>query len=360
MRSLFALAVCAGLAAPAAAQEPKKDPPKKQERPEPTLKVGDKAPPVKATKWLHGAEVKELAAGKVYVVEFWATWCGPCIVMMPHMGELQTQFKDKVTIIGYSAKDPNNSQEKVAAFVEKRGAKLGYTFAYADDRETYDAWMKAAGQNGIPCCFVVDQAGKIAYIGHPMYLDVVLPKVVAGKFTEADLEAVKAIEKEVSAVFQAGGKEPEAFLGADRVPAEAPGAEGHPVLPRDEAERDDPDQADRRGQELAEGAESPRACKTEDPTVLGLWRGAGRREGQQGTAGAGGEGGRGRGEGGRREGRGRAVPAGRGALRHRRQGEGQGDGREGGRRRRRRAAEEAAREPDQEVRRQQEGRRQEG
>ena len=62
----------------------------------------------------------------------------------------------------------------MATFVEKRGPKLGYTFAYADDRETYDAYMKAAGQGGIPCSFVVDKDGKIAYIGHPMYLGLVI------------------------------------------------------------------------------------------------------------------------------------------------------------------------------------------
>ncbi|MBP3960614.1 TlpA family protein disulfide reductase [Gemmata sp. G18] len=215
MRKLFALAAIAGLVAPVSGQDtkPKADPPKK---PEAVLKVGDKAPTIKATKWLQGAEVKEFAAGKTYVMEFWATWCGPCIVMMPHMGELQTQYKDKgVTFIGFSAKDANNPLEKVQALVEKRGPKLGYTFAFADNRETYDAWMTAAGQSGIPCCFVVDKAGKIAYIGHPMYLDVVLPKVVAGTWAAADLEGIKAIEEDVNAVFKAtGDKDPEAFLKA--------------------------------------------------------------------------------------------------------------------------------------------------
>ncbi len=210
MGKLFALAVFVGLVAPVAAQEPKVDPPKKAE----VLKVGDKAPAIKATKWLQGAEVKEFAAGKTYVMEFWATWCGPCIVMMPHMAELQAQYKDKgVTFIGFTKKDPNNTEEKVKTFVEKRGPKLAYTFAYSDDKETYDAWMTAAGQGGIPCCFVVDKTGKIAYIGHPMYLDVVLPKVVAGKWTEADVEGVKKIEEEVNAVFKAtGDKDPEVFL----------------------------------------------------------------------------------------------------------------------------------------------------
>jgi len=168
------------------------------------LKVGDKAPPVKATKWLQGKEVTGFEEGKIYVVEFWATWCGPCIVMMPHMGELQAEYKSKgVTFIGFTAKDPNNSLEKVQALVEKRGPKLGYAFAYADDRETYDAWMTAAGRGGIPCCYVVDKAGKVVYIGHPMYLDVVLPKVVTGKWADADVEEMKKVEEETVATLKA-------------------------------------------------------------------------------------------------------------------------------------------------------------
>jgi len=172
-------------------------------KPEITLKVGDAAPELKATKWLQGAEVKEFAKDHVYVVEFWATWCGPCIVMMPHMGELQAQYKGKATFIGYTAKDPNNPEEKVAALVEKRGPKLGYTFAYADTRDSYDKWMRAAGRGGIPCCFVVGKDNKIAYIGHPMYLDIVLPKVVAGSWNAEDVAELEKVEQDVNGVFKA-------------------------------------------------------------------------------------------------------------------------------------------------------------
>jgi thiol-disulfide isomerase/thioredoxin len=209
MRTLALLAALAGFVAPAAADD--KDV---------KLKVGDKAPPVKAAKWLQGAEVKEFAAGKVYVVEFWSTWCGPCIVMMPHMGELHARYKDKgVTLVAFTTKDKNgNSLEKVQALVERRGPKLGYTFAYADDDETNDAWMKAAGRSGIPCCFVVDKAGKIAYIGHPMYLDVVLPKVVAGKWTEEDADAVKKVQEDVAVVF-AAFRDPDAEAGLKELAA---------------------------------------------------------------------------------------------------------------------------------------------
>jgi thiol-disulfide isomerase/thioredoxin len=214
VRALFTLLLALGLAVPLLAQNKDvvqdKNP---SQKPEPKLKVGDAAPVLKATKWLQGTEVKSLEKGKVYVVEFWATWCGPCIVMMPHMSDLQQEYKDKgVVFVGYTAKDPNNGAEKVAKFVEKRGPKLKYTFAYADDRDTYEAWMTAAGQGGIPCCFVVDRSNKIAYIGHPMYLDVVLPKVVADAWSRDDAAAMDKVEKEVEAVFKSFAGEPEAAL----------------------------------------------------------------------------------------------------------------------------------------------------
>jgi thiol-disulfide isomerase/thioredoxin len=174
-----------------------------KEKETPTLKVGDAPPQLKVSKWLQGSAVRAFDPGKTYVVEFWATWCGPCIMMMPHMGELQAEYKDKgVTIIGFSAKDPRNTADKVAEFVAKRGPKLGYTFAYGDNRDTYEAWMEAAHQNGIPCSFVINPKGKIAYIGHPLFLGMVLPKVVDGSWNpEHGAIETEAAEKDLNAVF---------------------------------------------------------------------------------------------------------------------------------------------------------------
>jgi len=196
MRKLFAVLALAAVASVAFADDEKKA--KDADK----LGVGDAAPALKATKWLQGDEVTAFKKDHVYVVEFWATWCGPCIVMMPHMSELQQQYKKDVTFIGFSAKDKSNTEEKVSEFVKKRGPKLKYTFAFEDGRDTYDSYMKAAKQGGIPCSYVVDKAGKIAYIGHPMYLDVVLPKVVTGKWDKESLQEVKEIEKEVNGLFR--------------------------------------------------------------------------------------------------------------------------------------------------------------
>jgi len=211
---LFAAVLTLGLATlPSTAQDDSK-------KGEAKLKVGDTAPAFNVSKWLQGKEVKSFEKGKIYVVEFWATWCTPCIRMMPHMSALQQEYKDKgVTFIAFTSKDDpkadqGNNQESVSKFVERRGPKLQYTFAYADNRDTYKAWMTDSGHSGIPCCFVIGKDSKIAFIGHPMVLDEVLPKVVAGTWTPDDVAAMEKTEKDVEALFEAFSDGPEAGLKA--------------------------------------------------------------------------------------------------------------------------------------------------
>lgn len=151
-------------------------------------KIGDPAGALAIQDWVRGEPVA-LSAGKgkqTYVVEFWATWCGPCRTTIPHLSELQKKFKDRnVTFIGVS----DEPVAKVKPFVEKMGAKMEYTVASDPSRKTHQAYMEAYGQNGIPAAFVVDPQGRIAWVGHPMAgLEEVLEKVVAGRH---DLEAAQ-------------------------------------------------------------------------------------------------------------------------------------------------------------------------
>ncbi len=148
------------------------------------LMVGDKAPAITIAEWLKGSAVKSFEPGRVYVVEFWATWCGPCIAAFPHLSQLQKQYADKgLTVIGVSAADQRgNTLEKARAMVADKGDKMGYTVSWDTDRTTSDAWMVAAGRRGIPCSFVVDKQGRIAFIGHPMELDTPLAQIIADKY----------------------------------------------------------------------------------------------------------------------------------------------------------------------------------
>lgn len=156
------------------------------------LLVGDKAPPLTIEKWVKGEAIGGYEKGKVYVVEFWATWCGPCIQVQPHMTELQKKFRDQgVTMIGVTSPDDRgNTLEAVESLVKKRDDKMGYTVAWDKGRTTNEAYMEAAGQMGIPCAFLVDQEGTLAWVGHPAELDDPLEQVVAKKW---DLK--KAAEK---------------------------------------------------------------------------------------------------------------------------------------------------------------------
>src|ERR1700719_2095079 len=94
--------------------------PPEQEKPAASLTLCDPAPALNVTKWLQGEAVRKFDPGKIYVVDFWATWCGACIRSMPHLAELQDRYKDRgVTIIGFTSRDireNSNSEEQVTAF----------------------------------------------------------------------------------------------------------------------------------------------------------------------------------------------------------------------------------------------------
>lgn len=180
---------------------------------EPKLKVGDPAPALSCGKWIKGEPVKEFEKGKLYVVEFWATWCGPCRVSIPHLSELQKQYKD-IVFIGQDCWEQDEAA--VAPFVEKMGDKMGYRVALDDKTaeakgKMAESWMAAAGQNGIPTAFVVDKETKIAWIGHPMELDEVLKQIVDGKYDAKKVAAVRearqAIQKKLMDAMQNGGPE---------------------------------------------------------------------------------------------------------------------------------------------------------
>jgi thiol-disulfide isomerase/thioredoxin len=153
-------------------------------RPGVTGKIGDEAAALTGLQWLKGAEVT-FQPGQVYVVEFWATWCPPCLVSIPHLTKLQEEYKGKVTIIGISVdKDQQGNANKldvVKQFVADQGDKMEYTVAYESSGDVIKAYSKAFGERGIPHAFIVDQTGKIAWVGYPMSMDDALEGIVEGE-----------------------------------------------------------------------------------------------------------------------------------------------------------------------------------
>lgn len=177
-----------------------------------TLDIGSKAPDIDIAHWVKGVSLNDRGGftpittfepGHVYVLEFWATWCGPCRSGMPHLSELQEKFKGDVTIIGIS----DESLPKVVSFLfatdsqdgEVNNDRTEYTITADPDGSVKKDYFQAAGQRGIPCAFIVGKDGIVEWYGHPGNMDDVLQGVVDGTW---DREAAKA-EMEQEAALQA-------------------------------------------------------------------------------------------------------------------------------------------------------------
>ncbi|MFH1419035.1 MAG: redoxin domain-containing protein [Planctomycetota bacterium] len=172
------------------------------------LTIGDKAPAIEISHWIKGDKVTKFEKDKVYVLEFWATWCGPCVAGMPHLSELQKKYADKdVTIIGVSNEELETVTEFLARKYEKEGKthndRTEYTLATDPDKSADKDYMLAANQNGIPTAFIIGKSGKIEWIGHPMVMDDALDAVVKGTWDrkpfKKEFEKQQALEKKLQA-----------------------------------------------------------------------------------------------------------------------------------------------------------------
>jgi len=210
MHTLTSLVTAAALATGATALgfvDPQSAQPAAKEPAPAKLAVGDKAPAIKVEKFVKGEPVTGFEKGHVYVVEFWATWCGPCRQVFPHLSEMQREFKDKgVTFIGTNIWEDKSytpdTLAKVEKFVKEQGDKMDYTVAYdGADKAMDKAYMQASGRRGIPSAFIVDGEGKVAWMGHPGEMEPELKKIV-GKSGGAEKAKKKDKEKDAGA---AGG-----------------------------------------------------------------------------------------------------------------------------------------------------------
>ena len=102
--------------------------------------------------------------GKVIVLDFWATWCGPCVASMPHTQQVAATYKDQgVVVIGSCTSDSRKSFE---AWVKKNQSKYP-DFVYAHDaleKSPERPAHKLYGVSGIPAQFIIGRDGKVAAV----------------------------------------------------------------------------------------------------------------------------------------------------------------------------------------------------
>jgi thiol-disulfide isomerase/thioredoxin len=115
---------------------------------------GKPAPALSLKNWVNSKELK-LAdlKGKVVVLDFWATWCGPCIASIPHNNELQKKYAGKVVFIGVCAV---NGGEKMAETAKDKGMENATAL---DTGDTIKAYMA----DSFPDYYIIDQKGNLRW-----------------------------------------------------------------------------------------------------------------------------------------------------------------------------------------------------
>ena len=139
------------------------------------VKVGDPAPPMKLDSLIGDQPVAAALdglKGKVLVLEFWATWCGPCVDAIPHLNELMEKFAGRIEFVSVTDEEAG----VVEAFLKKKPIRGWVGF----DRSK--TMSKQYGFEGIPDTVLIDAAGKVAGITHPSQLKADhLEDLLAGK-----------------------------------------------------------------------------------------------------------------------------------------------------------------------------------
>jgi thiol-disulfide isomerase/thioredoxin len=139
-----------------------------------------KALPQMQLKDFAGKSIKqEELGGKVYVVDFWATWCGPCIVEIPSFNRLQEKYADKgLKVVGVTL--ASGEAKEVEPFITRH--KMKYTVVMGDDDQLGDLNIM-----GFPTTFIVTKDWKIykRYVG-----------AGARKAEEMDADIRKLLEKQ--------------------------------------------------------------------------------------------------------------------------------------------------------------------
>jgi uncharacterized protein (TIGR03435 family) len=137
---------------------------------------GEKAPPIAVETLLQspaGAQADwEKLRGKVVVLEFWATWCGPCVAALPHTNELAERYKENVQFIQIT----NEGRADVEAFLAKQ--PMNGWVGLDTDRSVFDAYCV----KGIPMTVLVRPDGVVDTVTYPTTLKPEhLDNVLAGR-----------------------------------------------------------------------------------------------------------------------------------------------------------------------------------
>lgn len=129
--------------------------------------LNKKAPEFVVEEWI---SQQPKLKGKFILIDFWATWCTPCLKAIPELNEFAKKFKKKLVVIGIS----NETADKV-----KKMKKPNIEYYSAVD--TKGVMMKALGVNAVPHVILIDPKGIVRWEGYPLLEGHELTAEIIGK-----------------------------------------------------------------------------------------------------------------------------------------------------------------------------------
>jgi thiol-disulfide isomerase/thioredoxin len=124
--------------------------------------IGTMAPAIQIDEWITPQPPRQSDLNdRVYVLEFWATWCQPCVQSIPHMIELADKYKDKA--VPFIALSVDSSSEPVKKMVRDKGINY-YVGMDNGLSEKYSVRI-------IPSAFIIGRSGRVVWQGHPIKSD---------------------------------------------------------------------------------------------------------------------------------------------------------------------------------------------
>lgn len=129
--------------------------------------IGSKIWKLEFSHWLKNKPNDTVFEGRIKVLEFWATWCRPCLRAIPHMNELKREFQDSaIVFLSVTHQSPEDAKATLAKYDFE-------TIVVADTTERVHQLLRIAynGIMGLPRTVIVDAENNIRWYGNPQSLN---------------------------------------------------------------------------------------------------------------------------------------------------------------------------------------------